>query len=138
MIDKINVRVYVALIQNQKVLALQEEYVGEILLKFPGGGLEFNEGVIDCLRRELEEELNIKVKNISHLHTQENFIQSKFRENEQLLSIYYQAEMVDPEELLIMDLCIEKIEWISLKSEENPFQLPVDKVVFDLLKKKYL
>ena len=138
MIDKFNVRVYVAIIQNQKVLALQEEYVGEILLKFPGGGLEFNEGVIDCLRRELEEELNIKLKNISHLHTQENFIRSKFRKNEQLLSLYYEAEIVDVEELLIMDPCIEKIEWISLNSEENPFQLPVDKVVFDLLKKKYL
>ncbi|SFI64900.1 ADP-ribose pyrophosphatase YjhB, NUDIX family [Kaistella treverensis] len=137
MIDKINVRVYVALLKDKKVLGLHEEYVGQQLLKFPGGGLEFGESVLECLQRELEEELNIKAKNITHLYTQENFIVSKFRDNEQLLSIYYEAEIADEKELLIMDPCIEKLEWISL-SEENPFLLPVDKVVFELLKKKYL
>lgn len=138
MIDKINVRVYVAILKDNKILALHEEYVGQQLLKFPGGGLEFGESVIECLQRELEEELNIKVKNITHLYTQEDFIVSKFRDNEQLLSIYYEAEMIDEKELLIMDPCIEKIEWISLSEEENPFLLPVDKVVFEVLKKKYL
>ena len=137
MIDKINVRVYVALLKDKNVLGLHEEYVGQQLLKFPGGGLEFGESVLECLQRELEEELNIKAKNITHLYTQENFIVSKFRDNEQLLSIYYEAEIADEKELLIMDPCIEKLEWISL-SEENPFLLPVDKVVFERLKKKYL
>ncbi|KIA83488.1 NUDIX hydrolase [Kaistella solincola] len=137
MIDKINVRVYVALLKDKKVLGLHEEYVGQQLLKFPGGGLEFGESVLECLQRELEEELNIKAKNITHLYTQENFIVSKFRDNEQLLSIYYEGEIADEKELLIMDPCIEKLEWISL-SEENPFLLPVDKVVFELLKEKYL
>jgi len=137
MIDKINVRVYVALLKDKKVLGLHEEYVGQQLLKFPGGGLEFGESILECLQRELEEELNIEAKNITHLYTQENFIVSKFRDNEQLLSIYYEAEIADEKELLIMDPCIEKLEWISL-SEENPFLLPVDKVVFELLKRKYL
>ncbi|AZI67999.1 NUDIX hydrolase [Kaistella daneshvariae] len=137
MIDKINVRVYVALLKDKKILGLHEEYVGQQLLKLPGGGLEFGESVLECLQRELEEELNIKAKNITHLYTQEDFIVSKFRDNEQLLSIYYEGEIADEKELLIMDPCIEKLEWISL-SEENPFLLPVDKVVFELLQKKYL
>ncbi len=138
MIDKINVRVYATIVKDGKVLALREEYVGEQLLKFPGGGLEFGEGVMQCLERELEEELNIKIKNVLHLYTQEHFVQSKFSAAEQLLSIYYQGELVDQNELLIMDPCIEKTEWISLAAEENPFPLEVDKIAFRQLQKKYL
>ena len=138
MIDKINVRVYATILKDGKVLALHEEYVGQHLLKFPGGGLEFGESVLECVQRELAEELNITVKNIEHLYTQEDFLVSKFRDNEQLLSIYYLVEIVDETELLIMDPCIEKIEWISLNAEENPFLLPIDKVAFEVLKKKFL
>ena len=138
MIEKVNVRVYAMIVNNGKVLALHEEYVGEQLMKFPGGGLEFGESVMECMKRELEEELNIKVKNIAHLYTQEDFLVSKFRDNEQLLSIYYQAEMEDENELLIMDPCIEKIEWVSLVAEENPFLLPIDKIAFEVLKQKFL
>ena len=138
MIEKINVRVYAMIILEGNVLALHEEYVGEHLMKFPGGGLEFGESVMECMQRELEEELNIKVKNVEHLYTQEDFLVSKFRDNEQLLSIYYQAEMKEENELLIMDPCIEKIEWVSLATEENPFLLPIDKIAFDVLKKKFL
>ena len=138
MIDKINVRVYATIVKDKKVLVLHEEYVGEQLMKFPGGGLEFGESVLECVQRELDEELNIKVKNIEHLYTQEDFLVSKFRNSEQLLTIYYLAEMMDENELLIMDPCIDKIEWVSLETEENPFPLPIDKIVFDVLKKKFL
>ncbi len=138
MIDKINVRVYATIVKDKKVLVLHEEYVGEQLMKFPGGGLEFGESVLECVQRELDEELNIKVKNIEHLYTQENFLVSKFRNSEQLLTIYYLAEMIDENELLILDPCIDKIEWVSLETEENPFPLPIDKIVFDVLKKKFL
>ncbi len=138
MIDKINVRVYATIVKDKKVLVLHEEYVGEQLMKFPGGGLEFGESVLECVQRELDEELNIKVKNIEHLYTQEDFLVSKFRNSEQLLTIYYLAEMIDENELLILDPCIDKIEWVSLETKENPFPLPIDKIVFDVLKKKFL
>ena len=134
MIDKVNIRVYAAVIKDGQVLTLHEEYAGQQLMKFPGGGLEFGESVIGCLKRELEEELNLKNKNICHLYTQEDFVLSRFRDNEQLLSIYYKAEMEDENELLIMDPCIEKIEWIPLYIAENPFELPVDRTVFEILK----
>lgn len=138
MIDKINIRVYAAVLKNRCVLALQEEYAGQQLLKFPGGGLEFGEGILDCLHREFEEELNLKIENLKHFYTQEEFLVSRFRPNEQLLTIYYIAEIVDVDDLIIRDACIEKIEWVSLDSEENPFPLPVDMIVFDLLKQKLL
>ena len=138
MIDKMNVRVYAMIVKDGKVLALHEEYVGENLMKFPGGGLEYNEGVLDCVKRELQEELNIEVKNVEHLYTQEDFLVSKFRNNEQLLSIYYLGEMIDENDLMIMDTCIEKLEWIPLEIEENPFLLPIDKIAFEKLKTKFL
>ena len=138
MIDKINVRVYATVLKDKKILSLHEEYVGEYLLKFVGGGLEFGESIIECLHREFEEELNLKIKNLEHFYTQEDFLVSKFRDNEQLLTIYYLAEIVDEDDLIIRDSCIEKVEWISLEVDENPFPLPVDKIVFDLLKKRFL
>lgn len=137
MITSFNVRVYVTIVKDQKVFALFEEYAGEQLLKFPGGGLEFGESVIECVQRELEEELNLKIRNIEHFYTQEDFLVSKFRDSEQLLTIYYLADIVDESDLLIRDVCIEKAEWISLL-EENPFPLPVDKIVFKKLQEKFL
>ena len=138
MITSFNVRVYVTIVKEQKVFALFEEYAGEPLLKFPGGGLEFGESVIECIEREFDEELNLKIKNITHFYTQEDFLVSRFRDSEQLLTIYYLADIVDETELLIRDACIEKAEWISLDAEENPFPLPVDKIVFEKLKQKFL
>ncbi len=137
MIDRINIRIYVAVLKEKKVLTLFEEYAGVPLLKFPGGGLEYGESVIDCLHRELDEELNLKIKNVKHLYTQEDFVVSRFRENEQLLTIYYTAEMVEENELLIMDPCIEKIEWLPIETNENPLPLPVDKIAFEKLKELY-
>lgn len=138
MIDKINVRVYACAVKNNKVLSLFEEYAGEQLVKFPGGGLEFGEGLIECLHREFDEELNVKIRVLEHFYTQEDFLVSRFRENEQLLTIYYLVEILNEEDFLILDPCIEKTEWIDISSEENPFKLPIDKIVFEKLKEKFL
>ncbi|QNS41913.1 NUDIX hydrolase [Chryseobacterium manosquense] len=138
MIDKFNIRVYAAAVKDKKVLVLHEEYAGEQLMKLPGGGLEFGEGLHDCLHREFEEELNVKINVLGHLYTQEEFLISRFRNNEQLLTVYYLVEIIDENEFLIMDPCIEKIEWIPIESDENPFPLPIDKIVFEKLKEKFL
>ena len=138
MIDKFNIRVYAAAVKDKKVLVLHEEYAGEQLMKLPGGGLEFGEGLHDCLHREFEEELNVKINVLGHLYTQEEFLISRFRNNEQLLTVYYLVEIIDENEFLIMDPCIEKIEWIPIESDENPFPLHIDKIVFEKLKEKFL
>lgn len=138
MIDKFNIRVYAAAVKDKKVLVLHEEYAGEQLMKLPGGGLEFGEGLQDCLHREFEEELNVKINVLGHLYTQEDFLVSRFRSNEQLLTIYYLVEIVDENEFLIMDPCIEKTEWIPIDTDENPFPLPIDKIVFEKLKERFL
>ena len=136
MIDKINIRIYGCAIKDRKLLVLHEEYAGEQLMKLPGGGLELGEGVTDCLKREFDEELNVKIKITEHLYTQEGFLLSKFRKNEQLLTIYYLVEILDETDFLILDPCIEKTEWISIEETQNPFSLPVDRIVFEKLREK--
>lgn len=138
MIDNINVRVYACVVKDKKVLTLFEEYAGEPLMKFPGGGLEYGEGLTDCLKREFEEELNVNIEIVEHLYTQEDFLVSRFKENEQLLTIYYMVNIINEEDFIILDPCIEKIDWVSIDSTENPFSLPIDKIVFDKLKEKFL
>ena len=136
MIDKINTRVYaIYLNEKNELMALDEGYAGEKLIKLPGGGLEFGEGTIECLHREFAEELNLKIEVLEHFYTQEDFLVSRFRENEQLLTIYYTVNILNLEELKIIDESIEKVKWISLH-EENPLPLPIDKIVFEKLKEK--
>ena len=136
MIDKINIRVYaIYLNKNNELMALDEGYAGEKLVKLPGGGLEFGEGTLECLHREFAEELNLKIEIVDHFYTQEDFLVSKFRKNEQLLTIYYQVNILNLDELEILDESIEKVKWISLQ-EENPLPLPIDKIVFQKLKEK--
>lgn len=137
MIDKINIRVYGICIKNNQILALHEEYAGDFLLKLPGGGLEYGESTIDCLKREFMEELNLHINIKEHFYTQEEFLVSRFKDNEQLLTIYYLCHIENEEDLLIMDPCIESADWIPLDGE-NIFQLPIDKIVFEKLKKKIL
>ena len=136
MIDKINIRVYaIYLNEKNELMALDEGYAGEKLVKLPGGGLEFGEGTIECLHREFEEELNLKIEVLEHFYTQEDFLVSRFRENEQLLTIYYTVNILNLEDLNILDDSIENVKWISLH-EENPLPLPIDKIVFEKLKEK--
>lgn len=138
MIDKINIRVYaIYLNEKNELMALDEGYAGEKLIKLPGGGLEFGEGTIECLHREFAEELNLKIEVLEHFYTQEDFLVSRFRENEQLLTIYYTVNILNLDELKILDESIEKVKWISLH-EENPLPLPIDKIVFQKLKEKLL
>ena len=138
MIDKINIRVYAIYVnENQELMALDEGYAGKKLVKLPGGGLEFGEGTLECLHREFAEELNLKIEVLEHFYTQEEFLVSMFRENEQLLTIYYTVNILNLDELKILDDSIENVKWISIQ-EENPLPLPIDKIVFQKLKEKLL
>jgi ADP-ribose pyrophosphatase YjhB (NUDIX family) len=87
-----NVRVYGLLQFENKILLADEIIKGMYITKFPGGGLEFGEGTIDCLKREFLEELNQPIKNIRHFYTTDFFQVSAFNPNHQIISIYYLAE----------------------------------------------
>ena len=84
-----NVRVYGLLInENQEVLLSDEFEYGTQFTKFPGGGLELGEGLIDGLKREFVEECQTDIEIISHFYTTDFYEKSSFNDS-QVISIYY-------------------------------------------------
>lgn len=134
-----NVRIYALLEHKGKVLVIHEPFQGELIYKFPGGGLEFGEGTKDCLIREFKEELNLDVEIGSHFYTQDFFVLNAFDPTEQILLIYYKATITDTAltQLKILDADINELLWIDLENlKAEKFTLEADKVVIELYKKE--
>lgn len=142
-LTRFNVRVYGLLLDNQRqaVLASRERYGGMLITKFPGGGLEFGEGLEDGLKREFIEELGLEVK-LGKLFYINDFLQiSAFNPQDQLLSIYYlvtpasSRELPDqPQPHLEENKGKLSFRWIPLKLiEPQKFSFPVDKKVAAML-----
>lgn len=123
---------------------MTDEYrMGMYMTKFPGGGLEFGEGTIDCLQREFREELNIDIEVIWHFYTTDYFQKALFFEGMQLLSIYYLVHFSDTESLTTTNISNNKPEkegaqsfrWMAIEElNANNFTFPIDKKVAELLK----
>lgn len=91
-----NVRVYGILTNdNQEVLISDEKVAKVSFTKFPGGGLEYGEGLIDALKREFMEECQLEIDIVKHVYTTDFFEKSSFNES-QILSIYYQVKAAGP------------------------------------------
>ena len=92
-----NVRVYGVLIGGNGDILVSDEYIrGNYYTKFPGGGLEFGEGTRDCLKREFKEEMDLDVRVTDHLYTTDFFQLSAFNPEQQIISIYYFVEALEP------------------------------------------
>ena len=130
-----NIRVYALCIVNNELLTLKEPFAGNMVVKLPGGGLEFGEGTADCLKREFKEELNLEITVGDAFYIQEDFVQSLAKDGKQLLTLYFFATIIDLHNLEIIDTNIQEVNWIPLTAN-NPFTLPVDKIVFNKLQSK--
>src|SRR5690554_235041 len=131
-----NVRVYALCIENNKVLCVKEPFASKMVVKFPGGGLEFGEGTVACLKREFKEELNLHIETGNCFYIQEEFVKSLAKDQKQLLMLYFKARITDKENLKITDDKIEASFWIDIHGE-NPFTLSVDQIVFKKLQTEY-
>lgn len=90
-----NVRVYGILrTENDEVLITDERTQSVSFTKFPGGGLEYGEGLIDALKREFMEECNLKIDVIRHIYTTDFYEKSSFN-NSQIISIYYEVKALE-------------------------------------------
>ncbi len=100
MISRFNIRVYFLLYNDSRefILVSDEIIKGEAYTKFPGGGLEFGEGTLQCAMREAREELGQEIEILNHLYTTDFFLQSAFNPGDQVLSIYYTAILKSPQE----------------------------------------
>ncbi len=144
-IDSIVVRVYALIIDNStdSILISDEYQLNTFMTKFPGGGLIPGEGTIDCLKREINEELGEEICNIQHFYTTDFFQQALFYPNTQLISIYYTCSFCKKPKFKISNkpFDFENVEngkqsfrWIKL-NELSPdiFTFPIDKYVANLL-----
>jgi 8-oxo-dGTP diphosphatase len=135
------IRVYGIILNKKKEVLLTDEFqLGTRMTKFPGGGLEFGEGTIDCLKREIREECNgQEIKNIRHFYTTDFYQKALFYENHQLISIYYLAEIDEPVKFRISEkpFDFEKMEngyqsfrWVKIENlQDENLTFPIDKHV---------
>lgn len=95
-----NIRVYGILTNERNEVLISDERVGDFAFtKFPGGGLEYGEGMIEALKREYMEECNFEIEVLRHVYTTDFYEKSSFNES-QIISVYYE---VCPTNNLILD-----------------------------------
>jgi len=136
-----NVRVYGLLINAQnEILISDEEQEGRCFSKFPGGGLELGEGLIDALKREFMEECAAEVEVLNHFYTTDFYEKSSFNDS-QILSIYYFVKPVGQLDLAFktkpfdfQEGTAQSFRWVKLADlNEDDVTFKTDKMVVRLL-----
>ncbi|MBX2971831.1 MAG: NUDIX domain-containing protein [Flavobacteriales bacterium] len=138
-------RVYGLLIHNGSVLVSDELIVGQRITKFPGGGLEYGEGLKDCLVREIREEIGVEALDLHHFYTTDLFQQSAFHSTPmQVVSVYYTFRVADPASIPVVDVPFtgitgpgdrEVFRWLPIEGgREEDLSLPIDRVVWRMLR----
>lgn len=137
-----NVRVYGLLINDYNEVLLSDEFeYGRYFTKFPGGGVELGEGLIDALKREFVEECNAEVEVVSHFYTTDFYEKSSFN-NSQLISVYYIVKALNPLELDIKTSVFDfdadstqSFRWAKINEiDVDEITFKTDKTVASLLK----
>lgn len=139
-----NLRVYGLIInEKQEILLSDECRFGHFFTKFPGGGVEKGEGIIDALRREFQEELNLEIEDATPFYFNDFYQESAFRKEDQIVSFYYLVKC-DNSKIKVENYEIpfqeepEKQRWISITLlNENNLTFPIDKVVVGKLKESF-
>lgn len=139
-----NLRVYGLLIEDNQILVSDECRNGISFTKFPGGGIEFGEGVQDALMREFNEELGIEIQVDTFFYVNEFLQVSAFNENHQLISFYYRVSSLEIEKITIGNHEVphyeegEKHRWVCIEDlNEDDFTFPIDKKVVSLIHKEF-
>ncbi|MFY0674323.1 MAG: NUDIX domain-containing protein [Bacteroidia bacterium] len=142
--NELKVRVYGIIKKEGRILVSIEKYKDMEFAKFPGGGLEFGETPVDCLKRELFEELSVKNPRVSLLHVSEVYVQNRFNPKQQVIGIYYEVELEQPDLDPINknlnsiknegSLLMVRREWIKIKDLRNKLTFEMDLNTVDKIK----
>ena len=145
-IKHFTIRVYAIIINERNEVLLSDEYLMDMkMTKFPGGGLKFGEGTIDCIRREALEEFGQEIEIIRHYYTTDFFQRSLFFKDHQLISIYYTARFTREPQFTVSAKPYDfeningsqSFRWLPLYNISTEIMtFPVDKKVADMLNRE--
>jgi 8-oxo-dGTP diphosphatase len=138
-----NVRVYGLLINDRnEILISDEQEYGMQFIKFPGGGLEYGEGLIDGLKREFVEECNVEIEVLRHFYTTDFYVKSAFNDS-QIISVYYVVKNLTPLHLTFKTKpydfdgagdVLQSFRWLKLAElQPEDVTFPIDQHVVKLL-----
>ena len=141
---RFNLRVYGLVINDKKEILLSDENrFGHFFTKFPGGGVEAGEGIIEALHREFKEELDLEIKEATPFYYNDFYQESAFRKEDQIVSFYYLVKC-DLTKIKVQGYEIpfdkegEKQRWIAINDlTENDLTFPIDKIVLAKLQNDF-
>ena len=136
-ISRFNFRVYALIIFKNNILLSRELIQNKLIYKFPGGGVEIGEGIVDALQREAKEEMGQHLNHITHFYTTDFFQRSSFDSSEQLISVYFKASLSqhlnNKLKIPVKDQPV--FEWKTLVDlNEEDLHFPIDKKVLNMIK----
>lgn len=145
MSKRFNIRVYGLMINDrQEVLVSDEHRFNRKFTKFPGGGLEWGEGIQETIIREWQEELEIDIKVEELFYVNDFFQPSAFRKEDQILSFYYFVKSLEELKFPIGESPChpdhegEAFRWLPIHLiNDDSFTFPIDKIVAQLLQSRY-
>ncbi|MEX2596462.1 MAG: NUDIX domain-containing protein [Salibacteraceae bacterium] len=138
---RFNIRVYGIAINHKNQLLVSDELIKNIrFTKFPGGGLEWGEGMREGLKREFMEEMNQPIEVLDHFYTTDYFQVSAFNPEDQLISVYFKVNLLHPIQFEIKSKPfdfpdttgnpLEVQRWVSIDDlKPEQFKWPVDQLV---------
>lgn len=143
--SQFNIRVYGIYIEAGKLLVTDELRFGIKMTKLPGGGLQFGEGLANCLRREWREELDVEIE-VGEVFYVNPFLQlSAFNRDDEVMALYFWVRPLTPLKgpftTRPMDFPSQQGEqqafrWIPLSElREKDFTFPIDQSLVPRLKK---
>lgn len=141
---RFTLRVYGLLQHDHRLLVADELIKGHRITKFPGGGLEYGEGLKECLVREIREEVGLEALDLEHFYTTDFFQQSAFHTDPmQVVSVYYTFGVADPGGIPVVQEPFaglagpgdrEVFRWVDLRTARvEDLTLPIDRVVMGML-----
>jgi len=143
---RFNLRVYALIIdEHQRILLSDEFRFGHFFTKFPGGGVEENEGITDALKRELKEELAADIQHSSFFYFNDFVQVSAFDPTQQIVAFYYLVQLKNQHEFgtesypIPFDVETEKQRWIPLSTlAKEDLTFPIDQQVLIKLKETFI